>query len=90
MLKGYVRFLQLVKDGEEFREDVSFDSRPKNAMYWRNVVDADIKCQELNRGVRIPSSKGGNYLLTDFKTEQIEPGRFSIWCEGPFILRAAN
>jgi hypothetical protein len=87
MFKGYVQYLQLVQEEDNWREDVSFDSHPQNAIYWENPDDADIKCQELNCGVRIPSSRGGDHLQTDFKVEQTRSGEYSICCEGPFILR---
>jgi hypothetical protein len=88
MAKGYISHLRLVNEGEDWRENISFDSHPEKAIYWSSPEDADIKCQELNRGVRIPSARGGFYYLDDFHVEETEPGRFTIYCEGPFIQRA--
>jgi hypothetical protein len=88
MAKGYIMNLHLVKDEEDWRENVTFDSHPENAMYWGSPEEADIKCQELNRGVKIPSAEGGFCYLNDFKIEETGPGRFSIYCEGPFIQQA--
>ena len=87
MSKGYIIFLRPIRVDEDWREDVSFDSHPEKAMYWSTQEDADIKCQELNRGVRIPSAEGGDFWLQDFRVEETEPRKFSIYAEGPFIVQ---
>jgi hypothetical protein len=85
MEKAYIMYLNAAQENDSWREDVSFDSHPENAMYWERQEDADIKCQELSRGVVIPSSEGGIHVLRDFRIEETEPGKYSIFSEGPFV-----
>jgi hypothetical protein len=86
--KGYVKSIVAVQVGDNWREDFTFNSNPENAWYWTTFSEADVKCMELNkRGVEIPSSEGGAYLLRNFNVEETAPCQFSIYCEGPFIVK---
>jgi hypothetical protein len=69
------------------REIFDFDSRPERALYWTTREEANRDCTLFNRGIEIPSSEGGMYILRNFKVEKRTSDEFVIVCEGPFIPR---
>jgi hypothetical protein len=90
MSKGYIsNFKKCETEGKWF-EDISFDSDPERAWNWATREGAEIDCMDLNRGVEIPSSKGGFFMLSGFKIEERPRGEFLIFCEGPFIPDTAK
>jgi hypothetical protein len=86
MAKGYI--INFVKAGTQDspRNDIVFGSRPEDAWYWDSAERAEIDCLDLKRGgVKIQSMQGRIHLIYDFEVEETSPGKFSVFCDLPFI-----
>jgi hypothetical protein len=86
-VRGYITG-KWPKPGAPGWEDFSFDSLPEDAWSCESREEAESECSHLNlKGITIPSAHGGTHMLSDFRVEEVEPGKFAIYCEGPFIQR---
>ncbi len=84
MLKAYVRRETPADHG---RIDYEFASRPEDALCWETKEEAENACVHFNRRhIMIPSSEGGTYACSRFRVEEEAPGKFVVFCIGPFII----
>jgi hypothetical protein len=73
--------------------DLSFTSDPRNGFIFDSQEGAAWQCAQFNdpsksSGVEIPSSEGGTFTARNFTVEELEPGKFVVYCRGPFKLAA--
>jgi hypothetical protein len=84
MRKGYVRRWKLREGPDGI--DYWFTSNPKLAACWETKAKADADCGLLDlHRIVISSSEGGAYVCRDFKSEELGPDKFAIFCTAPFV-----
>jgi len=79
MQKGYISFWEQDAAPHDDRMIYHFCSQAKDAAFWPNRPNAELKCIDLNRGVTIPA--GGTHVCTNFQVEEFAPDKFLIYCE---------
>ena len=77
MHKGYIQRWE--QDRPHLQDIFHFCPLAEHAAYWPSRYNAEAKCAELSKGVKI-----GRFLCTDFQIEEAAPDRFLIFCEAPF------
>jgi hypothetical protein len=66
--------------------DFVFTSNPAGAMTLESRDDANVEARIFNGyGIVIPSNQGGSHTITNWMVEELESGKFAIFCMGPFI-----
>ena len=84
--KGYISRWKQREKPHELIMDYWFTSNPESAAYWETKEEADGDCGLFERNkIEIPSAEGGTYICKGFKSEELRPGRFVVFCEAPFI-----
>jgi hypothetical protein len=84
-MKAYIQWFRIpTADGS--MQHARFTPRPEDAVGWSTGEEAENNRLSLARdGVRIQSAEGQIYWLYDFVVEETASGKFSIWCNHPFI-----
>jgi len=85
-MKGYIVRWKSRKEDDHRTIDYWFSESFENAAAWFTQELAEIDVLHFNQGITIPSALGGSYVLREFQIEEYEPGKFVVWCEGPFIV----
>lgn len=66
--------------------EVTFSFRAEEAHYWPSNESAQRNCDLFRSyGVNVDWSEGGDYVCNEFQVEEVSPGRFVLFCEGPFV-----
>jgi hypothetical protein len=67
-------------------KDYLFTSNPNSAVTFESAKQAADECRFYEAvPISIPSNEGGSHTLRGFKFEELSPGKFVIYCEGPYI-----
>ena len=83
--KGYLSGWQDNKSNPNLK-DYIFTSNPYSAVSYESADDAATESTFYDSvAISIPSNEGGRHTLRGFKFEELSPGKFVIYCEGPFI-----
>jgi len=70
-------------------KDYLFTANPDVAVKYESAEQAAIECRFYDSAaISIPSNQDGKHMLRGFKFEELSPGKFVIYCEGPYIPAA--
>jgi hypothetical protein len=71
--------------------DYTFTDNPNSAVTYESADQAATECKFYDAvPISIPSNEGGTHTLRGFKLEELSPGKFVIYCEGPYIPAALS
>jgi len=86
-MKGYIVGFKSRASADHQVIDYCFSDSAQDAMRWdlRELAEADVRL--FNRGIMINEDLGQPHLLDDFAIEEVEPEKFIVFAEGPFVPR---
>ena len=83
--KGYLSGWEDSKSDPRLK-DFTFTDNPNSAVTYESADQAATECRFYDSvAISIPSNQGGKHMLRGFKFEELSPGKFVIYCEGPYI-----
>jgi hypothetical protein len=91
MYKAYVWRWKNREQPDDFKIDYWFTPDPESAAYWGTKEEAEADCTIFDRHrIELDSAEGGAYVCRDFRSEELRPGRFVIFCEIPLIRQTSG
>ena len=86
--KGYLSGWEDSKSDPRLK-DFTFTDNPNSAVTYESADQAATECRFYDSAaISIPSNQGGKHMLRGFNFEELSPGKFVIYCEGPYIPAA--
>jgi hypothetical protein len=86
--KGYLSGWEDNKSNPTLK-DYTFTDNPNSAVTYESADQAATECRFYDSvRISIPSNEGGPHILRGFCFEELGPGKFVIYCEGPYIPTA--
>jgi hypothetical protein len=83
--KGYLSGWEDSKSDPRLK-DYLFTTNPNIAVKYESAEQAENECRFYDSAaISIPSNQGGKHMLRGFRCEELSPGEFVIYCEGPYI-----